>query len=122
MIAELRRRIPELNEYYSDKLIVFFLCARRHDMDDTEKLFRRYLQKRQELGLQHHEVPHVFGDPGILNMLQSSAFAYTWKLYRAWTSPVLTRSSDLHYHHEQRPPCALRAFATSTTALFFMFG
>jgi len=34
MVATLRQRIPEL-KFYSDKWIVFFLCARRHVLDDV---------------------------------------------------------------------------------------
>ena len=34
MIAELRNRIPLLR-FYSEKFIVYFLCARRHDVDEV---------------------------------------------------------------------------------------
>jgi hypothetical protein len=74
MIAELRRRVPELDHYFSDKFVVFFLCARRHNMDDTEELLKRYFSKRKEFGLESHHTPDVFAEPGVVKMLFTSAY------------------------------------------------
>jgi hypothetical protein len=49
MIKQLRERIPELADW-SDKYIVCFLCARRHDMEETIKLVERHVTKAKELG------------------------------------------------------------------------
>eukprot|EP01111_Echinosteliopsis_oligospora_P013661 TRINITY_DN4954_c0_g1_i1.p1 TRINITY_DN4954_c0_g1~~TRINITY_DN4954_c0_g1_i1.p1 ORF type:complete len:310 (-),score=73.80 TRINITY_DN4954_c0_g1_i1:84-1013(-) len=50
MIAELRRERPEL-EKETDKFLVVFLCARRHNIPETIKLLDKYTKKRTELGL-----------------------------------------------------------------------
>lgn len=49
MIKELRTERPEL-EKESDKFLVCFLCARRHNVPDTIKLLDKYVKKRKELG------------------------------------------------------------------------
>jgi len=50
MIKEMRAQRPEL-ERESDKFLVTFLCARRHDVGETIKLLDKYMKKRKELGL-----------------------------------------------------------------------
>ena len=49
MVKILRERIPALEEW-SDKFIVCFLCARRHDIEETVKLFEKHLSKAKDLG------------------------------------------------------------------------
>jgi hypothetical protein len=49
MIKEIRTQRPEL-EKESDKFIVVFLCARRHNVPDTIKLLDKFVKKRKELG------------------------------------------------------------------------
>lgn len=49
MIKELREQRPEL-EKESDKFLCVFLCARRHNIQDTLKLLDKYTKKRKELG------------------------------------------------------------------------
>lgn len=49
LIAELRRKRPEL-EKESDKFLCVFLFARRHVLDDTVELLDKYMKKRKELG------------------------------------------------------------------------
>lgn len=68
MVSELRNRIAEL-AYYSDKAIVFFLCARRHDLDETQALLERYLAKRKEFGWAH-STPKIFDDPVLEEMFK----------------------------------------------------
>eukprot|EP01122_Echinamoeba_exundans_P002782 TRINITY_DN1276_c0_g1_i1.p1 TRINITY_DN1276_c0_g1~~TRINITY_DN1276_c0_g1_i1.p1 ORF type:complete len:131 (-),score=27.29 TRINITY_DN1276_c0_g1_i1:311-676(-) len=47
MIAQLREKFADL-KYYSDKMLCWFLCARRHIMDDVVKLVDKFLAKRRE--------------------------------------------------------------------------
>lgn len=49
LIAELRKRRPEL-EKETDKFLCVFLFARRHILDDTVELLDKYVKKRKELG------------------------------------------------------------------------
>jgi len=49
MVAVLRKRIPELKTF-SDKMLVWFLCARRHDIEQTVGVLQKYLAKRHEFG------------------------------------------------------------------------
>lgn len=49
MIKELREQRPEL-EKETDKFLVVFLCARRHNVPDTIKLLDKFIKKRKELG------------------------------------------------------------------------
>jgi len=50
LVAELRKRRPEL-EKETDKFLCVFLFARRHNLDDTVELLDKYMKKRRELGL-----------------------------------------------------------------------
>jgi len=47
MIGKLRQRIPKLYAY-SDKWIIIFLFARRHDLDETEQLITRFFSVMNE--------------------------------------------------------------------------
>lgn len=49
MIKELRGQRAEL-EKETDKFLVVFLCARRHNIPDTLKLLDKFTKKRKELG------------------------------------------------------------------------
>lgn len=49
MVQELRNEIEDLR-FYSDKWIVYFLCARRHDMAATKELVNKYLTLRADNG------------------------------------------------------------------------
>jgi hypothetical protein len=39
-----------MQEKESDKFLVVFLCARRHNIPDTVKLLDKFIKKRKELG------------------------------------------------------------------------
>lgn len=52
MIKEIRQKRPHL-EKESDKWIVTFLCARRHNMEDTLHLLDKYCAKKKELGFEN---------------------------------------------------------------------
>lgn len=49
LIAELRKKRPEL-EKETDKFLCVFLFARRHNLDDTLELLDKYNKKKKELG------------------------------------------------------------------------
>ncbi len=50
MIKELRKDFPDFKEY-SDKYLVIFLCSRRHDIEETKKVMKNYMENRKRLGL-----------------------------------------------------------------------
>jgi len=60
MIAELRKRMPVL-QFYSDKFLVYFLCARRHDIDEVETLLQRYIEVMKEFKF-HKKFPSIKRD------------------------------------------------------------
>jgi len=49
MIAEIRKKRPEL-EKETDKFLCIFLFSRRHDVDETIELLDKYVKKRKEFG------------------------------------------------------------------------
>jgi len=49
MIEEMRKKRPEF-EKESDKFLCTFLCARRHNVEQTLELLDNYIAKRKELG------------------------------------------------------------------------
>jgi hypothetical protein len=71
LVSQLRERVPEL-AYYSDKFVVFFLCARRHHLGETQSLIERYLAKRKEFGWAH-TTPKIFDHPVLSAMFQDRA-------------------------------------------------
>jgi hypothetical protein len=73
MVAELRKRVPDLM-WYSEKMIVVFLCARRHDLDETQDLIQKYLDKKKELGYRW-KCPEVTSDPLVARLMQENAGA-----------------------------------------------
>jgi len=53
MILKLRSFFPEVEEW-SDKRVLYFLLARRHDLEATKDLLKKHLAKRKELGFDIH--------------------------------------------------------------------
>jgi len=49
MISKLRSIFPEIEEW-SDKRVLYFLFARRHDFEATKDLLKKHIAKRKELG------------------------------------------------------------------------
>lgn len=73
MIEELRQRVPDL-QWYPEKYIVVFLCARRHNLDDAEVLVKKFLDKKTELGYRW-KAPEVTTDPDVQILSQEGAGA-----------------------------------------------
>ena len=49
MIRILRAEFDEIS-HWSDKRVLYFLFARRHQMEETRKLLRDHLKKMRDLG------------------------------------------------------------------------
>lgn len=47
MIKKLRKQVPEL-EYETDKFVAVFLFARRHTIDETQTLLKKFFKKKAE--------------------------------------------------------------------------
>jgi hypothetical protein len=73
MVEELRSKIPDLI-YFSDKWIVFFLCARRHDLEETAGLIERHLALRREYNVSPKDVPDIFAEPECVKMIESRSY------------------------------------------------
>jgi len=67
MVEEIRRRRPELNNE-SDKFILTFLFARRHNVEDALILLDSFVKKRKELGLDVN--PPSLSNNTLASMLQ----------------------------------------------------
>lgn len=59
-IKQLREEFPDL-QFYSDKWIVYFLCARRHDLDEVRELLGKFLKMRTDYGWRT-SMPDIYTD------------------------------------------------------------
>lgn len=73
MIAQLREKFPEL-KLYNDKMLCWFLCARRHIMDDVVKLLEKFLAKRKEYNWTRTIPP--FSDATMQEFFKESTLAF----------------------------------------------
>jgi hypothetical protein len=96
MVKQLRSEIPDLR-FYSDKWIVYFLCARRHEITAVKELLVKYLKMREEYGWRTC-LPDIHTDTHKDMRNDSTSHNHTNPLRQFLINPPFASSTDLMYH------------------------